>query len=192
MVKKFIVVISDTNLVFANGLALVIETYCRRHKLNVDIIYSLNSLHAAHLAFVADTLPQKIPRTQTTHSHHQYFKIREASSRERKKQMNGIIYRQQSVNSIWRQISRAFFYCQSTPPYRIKRQWETALHITKREYEVINLLSLGLSPLEISRQLGICEKTISTHKRNMMKKLCFTRNTELHQWMMSGGLNVMV
>lgn len=190
MGKKIIIVIYDTNVFFADGLALMIKTYCRRHKVNVDIINSFSILHEAHLVFVADTLPPGIPRTQITHSHNQYFKIRERTLQERGKQMNGVIYRQQSVNSVWKQISWAFFDCQNKPPYELKRQRGALPHITKREYEVIYLLSLGLSPHTISRQLGCHEKTISAHKRNVMNKLRFTRNTELHQWIVGGGVMV--
>lgn len=42
--------------------------------------------------------------------------------------------------------------------------------ITKREYEIVNALSQGLSSSEISEKLFISVYTVQTHRKNAMEK----------------------
>lgn len=60
--------------------------------------------------------------------------------------------------------------------------------LSPQEYRVLRLLARGLSAVAIARQLQLNAKTVSTHKRNAMKKLNITRNTELLHWLLNGGI----
>ncbi len=51
------------------------------------------------------------------------------------------------------------------------RERQSELNLTKRECEVIGLLSKGLSTKDVSLELGISEKTVPVHLRNIYKKL---------------------
>jgi two-component system secretion response regulator SsrB len=51
--------------------------------------------------------------------------------------------------------------------------------LTKRELEVIQLLSLGRSSKEIGTELNISVRTVETHRANMMRKLNVHSVTEL-------------
>lgn len=44
-------------------------------------------------------------------------------------------------------------------------------HLTKRELEVLNLVTEALSNKEIARELYISDQTVSVHRRNIMRKL---------------------
>lgn len=56
--------------------------------------------------------------------------------------------------------------------YRKNRRGEvSAMKLSKRESEVLKLLSNGLTNKEISNQLDISEKTVSTYKIRLMNKL---------------------
>lgn len=56
--------------------------------------------------------------------------------------------------------------------YRKNRKGElNAVKLSKRESEVLKLLSNGLTNKEISNQLDISEKTVSTYKIRLMNKL---------------------
>jgi DNA-binding NarL/FixJ family response regulator len=51
--------------------------------------------------------------------------------------------------------------------------------LSPREFEVFERLAAGLSNQEIARELGLSEKTISSHKSNLMAKLAIFNMAEL-------------
>lgn len=53
-----------------------------------------------------------------------------------------------------------------------------ALGISKREYEILELIAKGLSNREIGEQLHISENTIKTHVSNLFTKLDVKRRTQ--------------
>lgn len=53
-----------------------------------------------------------------------------------------------------------------------------ALKISKREYEVLELINLGHSNLEISNQLFISESTVKSHVSSLLAKLNAKRRTQ--------------
>jgi DNA-binding CsgD family transcriptional regulator len=60
--------------------------------------------------------------------------------------------------------------------------------LSPQEYRVLRLIGRGLSSVAIARQMQLNAKTISAHKRNAMKKLNITRNTQLLHWLLNGGI----
>jgi len=56
-----------------------------------------------------------------------------------------------------------------------------ALNISKREYEVLQHINLGLSNKEIAAQLFVSESTIKTHVSNLLLKLNAKRRTQAIQ-----------
>jgi len=44
------------------------------------------------------------------------------------------------------------------------------MKISKREQEIIDLLSLGLSSKEIAQKLYISRETVSSHRKNILSK----------------------
>ncbi len=52
------------------------------------------------------------------------------------------------------------------------------LRISKREYEVLELINLGYSNLEISKQLFISESTVKSHVSSLLNKLDAKRRTQ--------------
>jgi DNA-binding CsgD family transcriptional regulator len=60
--------------------------------------------------------------------------------------------------------------------------------LSPQEYRVLRLIGRGLSSVAIARQLQLHAKTVSAHKRNAMKKLNITRNTQLLHWLLNGGV----
>jgi DNA-binding NarL/FixJ family response regulator len=51
--------------------------------------------------------------------------------------------------------------------------------LTNREFQIMRLLAEGLSVNHIAEQLMISNKTVSTHKINLMEKMGFTSNADL-------------
>jgi DNA-binding CsgD family transcriptional regulator len=60
--------------------------------------------------------------------------------------------------------------------------------LSPQEYRVLRLIGRGLSSVAIARQMQLHAKTVSAHKRNAMKKLNITRNTQLLHWLLNGGI----
>ncbi|SHN04318.1 response regulator [Phytopseudomonas punonensis] len=51
--------------------------------------------------------------------------------------------------------------------------------LTNREFQIMRLLAAGLSVNQIAKQLTISNKTVSTHKINLMEKMHFSTNADL-------------
>jgi DNA-binding NarL/FixJ family response regulator len=66
-------------------------------------------------------------------------------------------------------------------PRTINHQKIKDLEITSREYEVLELISLGLSNKEIGEKLFLSESTIKTHVSNLLIKLDAKRRTQALQ-----------
>ncbi|MBI4862613.1 MAG: response regulator transcription factor [Candidatus Riflebacteria bacterium] len=74
-------------------------------------------------------------------------------------------------------------YSGRTPEPAAKRN-----ELTSREQEVCKLLALGHTNGEISRQLFISERTVETHRANIMTKLNLRSRAELVRYAMESGL----
>lgn len=64
-----------------------------------------------------------------------------------------------------------------------------SLALTEREREVMHCMSWAVAPKNLPQQLNISHKTVSSHKRAVMRKLGFKRNAELYHWLRLGGLD---
>ncbi|MCD8539832.1 MAG: LuxR C-terminal-related transcriptional regulator [Leadbetterella sp.] len=65
---------------------------------------------------------------------------------------------------------------------------EDVLTLTRREVEVIRLVSEDLSNNEIAERLNISSTTVETHRRNLMKKIGVTTVVGLVRWGLKHGV----
>jgi DNA-binding CsgD family transcriptional regulator len=65
----------------------------------------------------------------------------------------------------------------------------TVLKLTRREREVLKLLTKGESAKKISHKLGISESTVISHRKNMLKKLNMHSTVNLVNFAVENGLN---
>jgi DNA-binding NarL/FixJ family response regulator len=72
-----------------------------------------------------------------------------------------------AVNAVY---NGGIFYS-SNPTVKNKRDAEPAVKLSKREIEVLKLISAGNSNKDISEELRISDKTVSTYKQRLMSKL---------------------
>jgi two-component system, NarL family, response regulator LiaR len=63
-------------------------------------------------------------------------------------------------------------------PDETKRE---ALHITRREFEILELIAQGLSNREIAEKLFVSQSTVKTHSSRIFDKLGARRRTEAVQ-----------
>jgi len=71
-----------------------------------------------------------------------------------------------------------------TPPDHQQRHE----HLSDREFHILRLLARGMSVNDIASDLAISNKTVSTHKARLMRKMDFRSNAELVRYALSQGL----
>lgn len=88
---------------------------------------------------------------------------------------------QELKNGIKNMFEKGCHYPSQLIPELVKSSRETPVFesLTKREYQIFELLAEGGGNLEISNQLGIKETTVSTIKRNIFKKIKIQNIAEL-------------
>jgi two-component system, NarL family, response regulator LiaR len=69
----------------------------------------------------------------------------------------------------------------SYPDFTIDEKQMSRLGISKREYEVLGLMSEGLSNQEIAEKLFVSLSTVKTHSSNLFAKLDARRRTQAIQ-----------
>ncbi|HPF97568.1 MAG: response regulator transcription factor [Flavobacteriaceae bacterium] len=75
-------------------------------------------------------------------------------------------------------INKKSLHKKQSTPYKINEKKIDELEISKREYEVLQLISKGLSNKEIAEALFLSESTIKTHVSNLLVKLNAKRRTQ--------------
>ena len=66
----------------------------------------------------------------------------------------------------------------ANPDFRLKEPELQRLGISKREYEVLELIAQGLSNQEIAERLFVSLSTVKTHSSNLFMKLDARRRTQ--------------
>ncbi|HHQ6547637.1 TPA: response regulator transcription factor [Serratia fonticola] len=62
--------------------------------------------------------------------------------------------------------------------------------MSEREHQVLHYLRQGVSQSQTAHILQLKVKTVHSHKRSAMKKLNFTRTSELFHWLLHNGLTL--
>ncbi len=75
----------------------------------------------------------------------------------------------QAVDTIW---EGGVFYCKEIEKQMAKSNSESDSHVafTERELEVLKLIAKGFTTKEIASVLYISERTVETHRKNLMRK----------------------
>ncbi|MBI3803747.1 MAG: response regulator transcription factor [Nitrospirae bacterium] len=60
--------------------------------------------------------------------------------------------------------------------------------LTKRETEIVRLVSGGLRNKDVAKTLGISVKTVETHRVNIMNKLALDNLAQLIRYAVQNGL----
>lgn len=95
----------------------------------------------------------------------------------------GEIYRNESVDMLLQTVDRVM---------RVRSRFVglvsccsrcESVELTRQEKMIMCYLSWEMTPTAIARRLNVSIKTVSTHKRAVMKKMNFHRNAELYHWL---------
>jgi DNA-binding NarL/FixJ family response regulator len=70
----------------------------------------------------------------------------------------------------------------------LKDNFQKCLSLSKREKEILLLISQGYTSIGISETLFISKHTVETHRKNILRKLNFNSSTELVKFAVQQGL----
>ena len=70
----------------------------------------------------------------------------------------------------------------------LKDDFQKRLLLSKREKEILNLISKGFTSQHIADELFISRYTVETHRKNILRKLNFNTSTELVKFAVLQGL----
>ncbi len=70
----------------------------------------------------------------------------------------------------------------------LKDDFQKRLSLSKREKEILSLISQGYTSSTISQALYISKYTVETHRKNILRKLNFSSSTELVKFAVQQGL----
>jgi fimbrial protein FimW len=199
MNKILTIRVADSNYYFRLGLHHLLLDYYRSQKIVVRFSYGdLASpipvdlvCHAVNYGSIDQVChyfpPEKPPPI--------LFVIRDSRdyicpSALRCTRKSGTIYRDQPVDDILAMITETMRnrrYMPAKPPPSCGPCTDNQL--SARECEVLRHLKRGNSQVKTAETMQLQVKTVNSHKRSAMKKLNFTRNNELLNWMLRGGLS---
>ncbi|CAI2537938.1 Nitrogen regulation protein C [Serratia proteamaculans] len=102
---------------------------------------------------------------------------------------SGTIYRDQPVDDILAMITETMLN-RHYMPAKLPPSCGPCTNnpLSARECEVLRHLKRGNSQVKTAETMQLQVKTVNSHKRSAMRKLNFTRNNELLNWMLRGGL----
>lgn len=69
-----------------------------------------------------------------------------------------------------------------------KKDYKSDIQLTKRETEIIKMISEELTNAEIADKLGISVRTVDTHRRNLLQKLDVKNTAGLVRYALQNGL----
>lgn len=200
MKQSLTILVSDQNQYFSEGLRQSLLAYFNSKSMKVNITENLLYKHTADVVFLSagtadGTLSHEL--CQRFFSPVQCVFIIEESNQLPAsgdiRLSDGIrsISRKQNIGSILvllEEMLAAVEQAITQPP--LPADWRLNHNtLSAREYEVMRYMSLGINPGAIGRYLQISEKTVSAHKRTVMRKLNLIKNIELNYWLINGGLN---
>lgn len=192
------ILIKSSNTYFHAGIKSLIFDVYRSQNATLDFVNNCTTRQTLDLVFHAVSYGSIDCICHYFHSNTQppvLFVIRDARDylpppALRCTRKTGTIYRDQPVHEVLTMITNAMRnrrHIPAKPPPRCGPCSNTPL--TARECEVLRYLQQGNSQVQTAEQMQLRVKTVNSHKRSAMKKLNFTRNNELLNWMLHGGLS---
>jgi fimbrial protein FimW len=180
--------IIDKNQYFTAGLRHLLADYYHTKNTNVRFIdenasnLAIDVLFHANRHGIPDSLYYSSPHSTAKPL---IFAICEKNENCRVRK-DGTLYRHQSIDLVLNMVEQA----RSIGPQSSCSASNRPLthSITRREYEVLDYLRRGRNLTETAYCMQLNVKTVSGHKRSVMKKLNFSRNSELLYWILQGGL----
>lgn len=197
MSKKHLTIFSsDQNTYFTYGIGLILEEHFSEKEISMNFTTDIKNYKSADIAFVpASPTESKLPQFLCAWlklSCPILFIVADSNlemiiKTPIAKRKYHFFSKTQSVETLKQRIDNALL--QDELLQDIPLRFSPQQHLTAREIEVMQCIITGMKLGHIAKKLNISVKTVSHHKRNVMKKLNFKRNAELFYWLQYGGLH---
>jgi DNA-binding NarL/FixJ family response regulator len=196
--KKRIIHIDD-HLLFAEGVKLMFEnhsnyqlenhfnnfttafTYCKSNMPDLILIdYFLpegNGLDAAEIFLKLKPKPRIMFLTMVN----DYFIMQTAKTRG----VNGFLSKNIAQNELFSAIETVFKgqICFPGTESNIEKSNDKLMHLSNREKQIAKLVAQGYSTAKIANALFISELTVSTHRKNILRKLNLENSVQLGNYL---------
>ncbi len=161
-------------------------TLVRIHDFRPDIVFLDHTLKSSDGISILDSTPAEIrpsfivvTQNEDPHVINMYMKGPAAALVSKASQLEDIKLALKDVSQGLKFISPYF--------HQITSQHKGDL-MTKREIEVVRLISGGRSNKEVAQALGCSDQTVKSHKSNIMMKLGIFTSVEVGVWASKNGL----
>ncbi|CAI1725651.1 TPA: LuxR C-terminal-related transcriptional regulator [Serratia fonticola] len=197
MCKRHLTIFSsDQNTYFTYGMGLILDEHFSEKEISMNFTTDINNYRSADIAFIpANSTESRLPQILCS-----WMKIScpilfivADSNLEMiiktpiSKRKYHFFSKNQSIETLKQQIDNALQ--QDELLQNVPLRFSPRQYLTAREIEIMQCIITGMKLGHIAQKLNISVKTVSHHKRNVMRKLNFKRNAELFYWLQYGGLH---
>lgn len=195
MRQNITVSIIDHNRFFSAGLKLLLQTHFHQRGMDVKFLPPHKKKHAK-LLFQAKNVrnsaqfcrqrplnceQRAIIITDTQHNSQHFRRVLDCLSEK------STIARTIKPDELFREVEKNL--ARADLVKSIEACPRCAQDLSRRERDILLALRFYSRNMQAASLLHLSPKTISGHKRRIMEKLGFERNTELYHWLQHGGLN---
>lgn len=202
--KKINVLIVDDHILVANGLKNLLDSYdlfsivgvvtkssevlSAIKKLSPEVVLMDINMPGENGIVCTKQIKKRFPTTKVAilSMHHEEQYVIQASLAN----ADGYLLKNTEIDELVQGIVKIskgeFYYCSSIPKDLIQKIEKNEIdynqpgsELTKREIQVIQAISLGLNNKEISERLYISDRTVNTHRTNIMHKMQVKNAVEL-------------
>lgn len=183
--------ISDDNVLFAEGIRLIISEHFSKLGIPILFLEKPSFITFADFVFITHEKLFELRRSEITFINENSSKLALISPFSRLLpspfDIKWILHRHHTVNDLLALVDAVFHIREVKVDKNIiqSRMPSPIIGVTPRQWQVITLFSHGMSPERISRIMKINVKTVSCHKRNLMKKFNLKHSADLYFWLNS-------
>lgn len=196
MKPRITIAIYDCNHFFAQGIRYVLQAYFTARGWETRFVVAVPFV-TADLVVSAEPWNSEYPCRANGHgrqSRSAVLVVRESGNARRAirapcRSELGAVTRKDTPEAVTRLVGRVLDISAQplTPQSGICPRCSPSL--TSQERAVLLGIKWELTSGRLAVLLNLHVKTISTHKRNAMRKMGFRRNSELYHWLREGGLD---
>ncbi|WP_447883574.1 helix-turn-helix transcriptional regulator [Serratia fonticola] len=186
MKSPIVISLSDSDHFFLQGMQHLLKAYFYKKEISVVFVPMLKESLAD--VRVADlVIKRAIAWEQHRHERHKIVIVRSYTSDEGKTVvLQGKVNRSDKPEAVVRLLDELFE--PSTWPSHCDHV--TCIKISPRERQVLLCIAAELTPCQIAKKLAISNKTVSGHKKAVMRKLGFIRPNDLYSWLLLNGITL--
>ncbi|WP_422528794.1 response regulator transcription factor [Serratia fonticola] len=187
MKSPILISLSDSDRFFLQGMQHLLKAFFYKKGISAEFVSTLEGTVAD--VRVADLIVKRaIAWEQHKHECHKIVIVRNCAQQGGGKifALQGEVNRSEKLEGVVRLLDELFepsawlSHCDNA----------TCIKISARERQVLLCIAAELTPCQIAKKLAISPKTVSGHKKTVMRKLGFSRQNDLYNWLLLHGITI--